>query len=399
MRHYAYTAMDATGKLARGRLAANNAFELEHNLHRLGLDLIAFRLTTARKLPFRNISRHDQALFCFEMEQLLHASVPLLQAFDELQFATENALLRLTIGQLKLAIEGGASLSQALFQHQHCLPGLLVPLIHIGEVTGCLPEVFGHLAATLSWHDEMSKKLHHALLYPTLVLATVFACAVFLLVYLVPQMAAFFKSSGQPLPVHTQVLLTASEHFARHGWHWLLGIMASVASAAWIVARFPAARNYWDRFILRLPVIGALLQKSLMARFARYLALMYQTGIPLLDALKHCRDAVGNLEIASRLDLAIGDIQSGTTMSNSLQKIGIFPPLVVRMLHIGETTGGLDTALNRVSEYYDRDIRHTTETLLRLLEPVLTLLLGGLMGLMMFSILGPIYDAISEIRL
>jgi type IV pilus assembly protein PilC len=399
MHHYAYKAMDATGKLARGRLAASSAIELEHSLKRLGLDLISFRPARNQRAFLGGPNLHDQALFCFQMEQLLHAGVPLLQALDELHGTMDNPVLRLALAHLKLAIEGGQSLSQALSQHEHCFPRLIVNLIHIGEVTGRPPEIFRHLAATLSWHEEIAKKTQRALVYPLFVFVVVFASAAFLLVYLVPQMAVFFKTVGQSLPLHTQLMLAASDHLGHYGWHWLCAFASVIAAATWAIAVFPTAHRVWDGAKLRLPVIGPLLHKSIMARFTRYLALMYQTGLPLIDALEHCRGAAGNLVVASHIEMAIDDIRSGQAMSDSLQQRGIFPPLVIRMLHIGETTGNLDTALNRVSEYYDRDIQHSIETLLKLLEPTLTLLLGGLMALVMLSVLGPIYDAISEIRL
>jgi len=226
----------------------------------------------------------------------------------------------------------------------------------------------------------------------------VLASAAFLLGYLVPQMAMFLKSLGQDLPWQTQALMAFST-WLQHWW-WLCGatVVTSIGSAIVCIRSIPAASLYYDMLKLRLPLVGGILQKAVMARFSRYFALMYRAGIPILDALLSCRSIVGNEAVAQRLDLAYVRISEGEPMSQCFNSLELFPPLVVSMVRIGENTGALDEALLKVCEFYERDVRNSIDSLLKLLEPALTVLLGGLLAALMFTVLGPVYDAMTGMR-
>jgi type IV pilus assembly protein PilC len=216
--------------------------------------------------------------------------------------------------------------------------------------------------------------------------------------YLVPQMVGFLKNMGQEVPLQTQIMIAISN--ALVNWWWLfisLPIVAAIAIAA-LVKSSPTARYRFDFIKLHLPITGEVMQKIIMARFARYFALMYQTGIPILDAIKSCQDIVGNRVVADGLERAWQQINAGESMSESFHNLGLFPPLVVRMIRVGEGTGALDSSLLNISYFYDRDVKDSVEKMLKMIEPALTVVLGGLLAMIMFSVLGPVYDTLSKMK-
>jgi type IV pilus assembly protein PilC len=221
----------------------------------------------------------------------------------------------------------------------------------------------------------------------------------FLMIYLVPQMVTFLGNLGQELPTQTKVLIFISGVFVDFWWLLLaLPIIAAVSVGIGLKqsARF---RYQFDYMMLHMPVTGPILHKIIMARFARYFSLMYETGIPVLDAVKTCQDIVSNKVVADALERAYQQINAGDSMSESFRNAGLFPPLVVRMIKVGENTGALDKSLSNIGYFYDRDVNESIEKMLKLIEPALTVVLGGILAFIMFSVLGPVYDSFSRLKL
>jgi type IV pilus assembly protein PilC len=395
-----YKAVDQNGKPTRGQMEAINDIDLELRLKRMGLDLVTFREASKQPTLFGrpNVSLQDLIMFCFQMEQLTRAGVPILEGLVDLRDSTANPAFREVIGQLVSAVEGGLLLSQAMAQHPRVFSHVFVNLVRAGEQTGKLAEVFENLAATLKWQDELLAQTKRLLAYPMFLLVVVLGATVFLMTYLVPQMVGFLKNMGQEIPLQTKILIAVSG--AMVDWWWIfLGVPILLFLLFRIVVKSsPEARYRFDDLKLRLPVTGEVLQKIIMARFARYFALMYQTGIPILDSIKTCQDIVGNHVIADGLERAYQQINAGDSLSESFHNLGLFPPLVVRMLRVGESTGALDTALLNVSYFYDRDVKDSVEKMLKMLEPTLTVVLGGLLAIIMFSVLSPVYDTLSKMN-
>ena len=226
-----------------------------------------------------------------------------------------------------------------------------------------------------------------------------FGAVAFLMSYLVPQMASFLRNMGQELPLNTKFLIALSNAFVGYWWLFIgVPILMAIALAAIIKAN-PVARYRFDRIKLNLPVTGPIMQKIIMARFARYFALMYQTGIPILDAIKICERIVGNRVVADALSRAHAQISAGDSMSESFRNAGLFPHLVVRMIKVGESTGALDKSLLNISYFYDRDVNESMQKLLKLIEPALTVFLGLILGFIMYSVLGPVYDSFSKLKI
>ena len=396
-----YKAVDQGGHPAQGQLDALNEIDLELRLQRIGLDLITFR--PARKSLFifsRNkVSLQDLVMFCFQLEQLTSAGVPLLEGLADLRDSSSNPYFQTVIGALVSEVEGGKMFSQALAEHPEVFSHVFVSLVRAGEQTGKLPEVFDNLAATLKWQDELISQTKRLLIYPLFVMAVVLGAVVFLMMYLVPQMVSFLRNMGQELPIQTKILIFISQVFVDYWWLILSMPVLLVMAIAIAIKQSPEAHYRFDYVKLNMPVTGVILQKIILARFARYFALMYQTGIPILDAIKTCEEIVANRVVANALNRAHHQINAGDSMSESFQNAGLFPPLVVRMIKVGENTGALDKSLLKVSYFYDRDVNESVQKMLAMLEPALTVVLGAVLAMIMFSVLGPVYDSFSKLKL
>ncbi|HQR60051.1 MAG TPA: type II secretion system F family protein [Methylophilaceae bacterium] len=400
MPYFSYKAVDQAGHPAQGRMDAVNDVDLELRLNRMGLDLISFNLAAQNRGLFsgQKVSLQDLVMFCFQMEQLARAGVPLMEGLTDLHDGTESPGFREVIGALISEVEGGKQFSQALASHPNVFSNVFVSLVRAGEQSGRLPEVFENLASTLKWQDELISQTKRLLAYPVFLLLVVVGAITFLMIYLVPQMVTFLRNMGQELPLETKILIVVSEFFVNYWW-LIFSLPALVVLGLGIAIRYSAAARYRYDFVkLHLPVTGSFLQKIILARFARYFALMYQAGIPILDAIKTCQDIAGNRVVADALDRVYQQINAGDSMSESFHNAGLFPPLVVRMIRVGENTGVLDKSLLNISYFYDRDVKESVEKMLKMLEPALTVILGALLAMIMFAVLGPVYDSMTKFK-
>jgi type IV pilus assembly protein PilC len=401
MPSFNYKAIDQLGRPAMGQIDALNEVDLEIRLERMGLDLITYRAAAKSTSLFnRNkVTNQDLVMFCFQIEQLSSAGVPLLECLNDLREGSNNPYFQKVLGAVSAEVEGGKMLSQALAEHPNVFSEVFVSLVNAGEQTGQLPVVFNNLFNTIRWQDELMSQAKKLLAYPAFVAVVVFGAVAFLMSYLVPQMASFLRNMGQELPLNTKILIALSNGFVDYWWLIIgLPILIVIGLAAVIQAN-PIARYRFDRFKLNFPYTGPILHKIIMARFARYFALMYQTGIPILDAIKICEKIVGNRVVADALTRVHAQISAGESMSESFRNAGLFPQLVVRMVKVGESTGALDKSLLNVSYFYDRDVNDSMQHLLKMIEPALTVLLGLILGFIMYSVLGPVYDSFSKLKI
>ncbi len=389
------------GKSARGLMEAVNEVELELRLQHMGLDLVGFKLATRHQglLRRRSVSVQDLFMFCLQLEQLTRAGVPLLDALMDLRDSTMHPHLHEVITALVSEMEGGKQLSGALASHPDVFNPVFVNLVHAGEQSGRLPQVFDNLAATLKWQDELMSQAGRLLAYPAFVLTVVMSTFSFLMWYLVPQMVSFLRNLGQQLPLETRILIALSNAFVHYWWLFLSLPLVILLVIYFAIKHSPQASYHYDYVKLHFPIVGKILQKIIMARIARYFALMYQSGIPILNAIKTCQDIASNRLVADALENARQRINAGASLSDSFQQAGLFPPLLVRMIRVGETTGTLEESLLNISYFYDRDVKDSVEKMLRMLEPALTVLLGLLLAMIMFSVLGPVYDALGKLKL
>lgn len=396
---YAYKAMNTHGRTVLGRLEAINLIDLEMRLKRMDLDFI--NGDTVRQGGLMNragISRPELINFCFHLEQLARAGVPLIESLTDLRDTIENPRFREIIAGMVESIEGGKTLSQALAEHPQTFDEVMVSLIRAGEETGALPQVLNNLLESLKWQDELAAHTKKLIMYPAFLGTVVVAITLFMMIYLVPKMAGFIRNMGQEMPMQTRILIATSDFFVNY-WYVVLGLPLILAVVVvFLVRTSHAARYRFDDVKLRLPYIGSILRKIILSRFASVFAMMYSSGITILDSIKATEDVVGNLVIREGLEKVGGLIAEGQNVTVAFQNAGIFPPLVLRMLRVGENTGALDTALTNVSYFYNRDVRESIEKVQSMIEPVMTVTIGLILGWIMMAVLGPIYDIITKMK-
>jgi len=396
---FAYRAVDSEGRISSGNLDAVNAIDLELRLKRLGLDLVTFdsvQRSTARRT--RRVTRTELIAFCFHLSQLLKAGVNIIEALTDLRDTVDNPGFRQVIAALLEDIEGGLKLSEAMGNHSYCFDTVFVALVRAGEQSGQLTEVLDQLADNLKWQDEISAQARKALVYPSIVFTVIIAVIFVLMIFLVPQLASAFKSMVPKLPRETAVMVAISSVFVRW-WYLLIGVPAAAAIGAIAFARTnEGAQRALDALSLKLPVLGMIRQKIILARFSTYFAMLYRSGISVLDCIQICEKIVGNRVMEEGLQRVGRSISEGQGISQAFIATKLFPPLVLRMLRVGESTGGLDVALLNVSYFYNRQVREGIDRLQAMLGPATTIVLGLLIVGILYSIFLPIYDVIAKIK-
>ncbi len=397
---YLYKAVDGEGKLIRGQMDAANDSDLEQRIEKLGLELIEAKPKATRQITLfkGSVRRPDLITFCFHMEQLTRAGVPLLEGLTDLRDSLDKPRFREVVANVLDSVEGGKMLSEALAMHPAVFDSLFVSLIKAGEQSGRLPEIFARLTASLKWQDEITAQAKKAVMYPAFVGLVVTGVLFFMMIYLVPKLTSFITDMGQELPLQTRALIATSEIFTQY-WYLILATPVLLVIGIKVTAkRNPRVRYRLDGIKLRLWVVGPIIKKIILARFASFLGLLYNSGISMLQALRICQDIADNVVIAQGIEQASRQIGEGQTITGSFQNTGLFPPLVIRMFKVGETTGALDTALENVSYFFDRDVKDSIGRLQTMIEPVLTLIMGLLMGWIMIAVLGPLYDTMTKIK-
>ena len=397
---FTYKAIDAGGKSVVGRIDAVNLFDLEQRLARMELDLVAGApaSTASRLLGGGKVTRQELINFCFHLEQLTTSGVPLVEGLADLRDSVENPRFREVVGGLIESIQGGQSLSQSLADYPSVFGRVFVSLVRSGEQTGRLSDVLKSLTETLKWEDELAAQTRKLAMYPAFVGGIVLIVVLFLMIYLVPQMTGFIRNMGQDVPLQTRILIAVSNFFVSYWWAVLAAPFAFWAGLKVAIKTNPGVEYAVDHYKISMPLLGPILKKIVLSRFASSFAMMYASGITVLDAIRSCEEIVGNRPLERALRRAGQQIAEGKNLTVAFQDAGLFPPLVIRMMRIGEATGKLDTALVNVSYFYNREVRESIGKVQAMIEPALTVVLGAILGWVMLSVLGPVYDAISKMK-
>ncbi|MDO8958596.1 MAG: type II secretion system F family protein [Rhodocyclaceae bacterium] len=390
--------MDARGRTIFGRMDAVNPVDLEMRLKRMELDFINGGPVKPGRWGGMQINRRELITFCFHLEQLSSAGVPIIESLTDLRDSLDNPRFREVLAGLIESVEGGKTLSQAMDEHPQVFDSVFISLIRAGEETGKLTEVLKNLGETLKWQDELAAQTKKLVMYPAFMGTVVLGVTLFMMLYLVPKMVGFIKNMGQELPLHTQILIATSNFFVNY-WYLAIGLPIVIASAIAVAVKTnPRARHRYDAALLGLPWIGEILNKIILSRFAGVFAMMYASGISILDSIRTTQGIVGNVVIQEGLQRVEEMIGEGQNVTVAFQNVGLFPPLVIRMLKVGENTGSLDTALANVSYFYNRDVRESIARVQALIEPAMTIVVGLILGWVMLSVLGPIYDTITKLK-
>ncbi|MFH0935198.1 MAG: type II secretion system F family protein, partial [Pseudomonadota bacterium] len=332
---FSYKAIDGRGKSLMGQIEAINLIDLELRLQRMGLDLIVGGPARRRASMFKGaIGRPELINFCFHLEQLTGSGVPIIEALIDLRDSVENPRFREVLSGLTESIQGGMGLSAAMSDYPDVFPKVFASLIRAGEETGRMSQVLKNLADNLRWEDELIAQTKKLMIYPAFVGSIVFGVTMFLMIYLVPQMIGFIKSTGQAIPLNTRMLIATSGFFIDYWWAVLLLPVVIFAGIKFAIARDPTFRYKFDNLKLRTPYLGPILHKIILSRFASIFAMMYSAGITILDCIKTAEEIAGNLVVVEALQRAGQQIAEGKNVSNAFQDVGLFPPLVIRMLRV-----------------------------------------------------------------
>jgi type IV pilus assembly protein PilC len=395
-----YKAMDERGKVANGRMEAVNEADLETRLRRMGLDLINFTAAKTKSTGVaRKVPRREIISFCLQLEQLISSGVPLLEGLQDLRDSCEDRKLRDIVAGMVEFIEGGSTLSASMEHYPQIFDNVFVNLVRAGEFSGQMSIVLKTLTENLKWQDEQAAQMKKLLMYPLFVGTVVMLVVIFLMTYLVPQLTSFIVMMGQELPLHTRILIGLSDFMVGY-WYVVMGLPAILFIIFMAVLGSSSALQYTvDDLKLKVWLLGPIYKKMLLSRFANYFALMYRSGITVLECIRICEGLVGNKAIEAAAHRAGRQIGDGASISAGFEYTGLFPPLVLRMLRVGESTGGLDDALLNISYFYDRDVSESIEKVQALIGPAMTVVLGAILGWVIVSVLGPIYDMITQVNI
>ena len=361
--------------------------------HRWGVDDVG----AGGRLTLRARVRPRDLVVCTrQFSSMISAGLPLTQTLDILSRQGANPALRDVIREALYDVEAGNTLSQALGRHPAVFTDLYVNMVAAGESGSRLDEVLGRLATFVEKTDRVHRKVKSALIYPTIVLAVAVLVIATLLLFVIPTFETVFDSYGALLPLPTRAVIAFSR--AVQSWWWaMLGAtgVAVVLFRRWAAGR---GRPHVDRFLLRLPVFGSLLRRAAVSRFTRTLSTMLSSGVPILDGLQVTARTAGNVVVHDAVLESRDAIAGGDSIAAPLEATGVFPPMVTRMIHVGEETGDLDGMLSRIADFYDDEVDVAVEGVLRILEPALIVVLGGLVGGMIVAMYLPIFDLVNAIQ-
>ena len=396
---FKYKAIDASGKFITGSLDAGNANDLELRLEKMDMDLVTFKQKDPGADLFgRNkIGRRDLINFSFYLEQLTRAGVPILEGLSDLRDGEENPTFRDIITGLIEAIEGGNSFSQALAMYPRIFDDVFISLIRVGERSGRMSHVLVDITETLKWQDELLAKARKIMTYPAVIGTLVLSVVMFMMIFVVPDIMDAIVGLGGEIPIETRALMATSEFLAGY---WYLVIAAPFViffTLKYFYSTSSKARFRLDGLMLKLPVIGPVNEKIKISRFTRYFSLMFASGITVLDAINLSKGVLSNTVLEDGIERAWQQISEGSSISEAFKNIGIFPPLVVRMLRVGESSGQMDKSLDNVSYFFDRDINDSIEKMEPVLQTGMMATIGIIVMWLALSVLGPIYDTISAI--
>lgn len=396
---FGYRAVDEEGRISSGSLDASNPIDLELRLRRLGLDLVTFEsVKKSAAARSRSVTRQELITFCFHLSQLLKAGVNIIEALTDLRDTVDNPGLRQVVAGIIEDIEGGLKLSEAMASHPYIFDAVFVALVRAGEQSGQLNEVLDELSENIKWQDEIAGQAKRALIYPAIVFVVIAGVIFVLLTVLVPQLAVTFKTLVPKLPRETELLIGLSNIFVKY-WYLIIGVPLATGIGLFIAVRSnDQLQARMDALSIRLPVLGPIRFKIMLARFSTFFAMLYRSGISVLDCIQICERIMGNRLMEQALQHVGRSISEGQGISQAFTTTKLFPPLVLRMLRVGESTGGLDVALLNVSYFYNREVREGITKMQALIGPATTIVLGGLIVAVLYTIFLPLYDVIGRIK-
>jgi type IV pilus assembly protein PilC len=382
---------DRKGNRVKGRGLAKDEMEMRADLRRQGIAATKIRKERQFFKGEGKVAAEDIAVFARQLATMLTAGIPMVQAFEIIGVGHDKPAMQKLVLAIKSDIETGNSLHQSLAKHPLYFDDLFVNLVEAGEHAGALETVLDKIATYKEKTEALKKKIKKALFYPAAVLAVAVIVTVILLLFVIPQFESLFKGFGADLPAFTQFVIDLSRWMQDNGWILLGILVAAVVAFTYFYKRSRPMRQLLDRTSLQIPVIGPILKKAAIARFARTLATMFAAGVPLVEAMKSVAGATGNIVYQDAVMKMRDEIATGLRMQRAMENTGLFPNMVVQMIAVGEESGSLDEMASKVADFYEADVDAAVDALSSLLEPLIMVILGVLVGGLVVAMYLPIF--------
>ena len=402
---FTYKVRDKSGKLVEGQLEAENAQLVVSKLRSMGYVPIEIEQQGANnlgrdlKIPFFSdrIKLKDVSVFSRQFATMINSGLSMLRSLYILAEQTESKPLAAIVNQVRLDVERGSSLSAALAKHPKAFNRLYVAMVRAGEAGGVLDSVLQRLATTIEKQVELRRKVKSAMTYPAVVSLLVLLLVTAMLLFVIPMFQGIYGQLGGKLPVPTQILINISS-VVRNWWWIVFGveIAAVFAFRKWIASE--EGRKRWDMIKLKMPVFGGLAKKTALARFGRTLSALVRSGVPILESLDIVQETSGNWVVSDAVRDTAQQVKRGEPLSRRLEEHDVFPPMVVQMMAVGEETGALDEMLDKIADFYDQEVEATVNALTSLIEPILIVIMGVVIGGMIIALYLPMFDVINLIK-
>ncbi|QJR34256.1 type II secretion system F family protein [Gemmatimonas groenlandica] len=395
---FTYTARGTNGELKSATIDAPSRDDAVAQLRRQRLTII--KVDESRSTPKKtggSIGMRDIVIFTRQFSTMINAGLPLVQALDILARQSENKALAAVVREVVFDVESGNTVADAMRKHPKAFSDLYTNMVAAGEAGGILDTILNRLAIFMEKNDALVRKVKGAMIYPTVILCVAGLCVVILLWKVIPVFSSMFDSVGMELPLPTKVVIGLSHFLTTYWW----GILISGAGAAFFTKRFyatPGGQLVIDKALLKVPVLGDVLRKSAVSRFTRTLGTLISSGVSILDGLEITARTSGNRVVQDAIMGSRASIAGGDTIAGPLQKSEVFPPMVISMIAVGEQTGGLDEMLSKIADFYDDEVDAAVSALLSLLEPVMIVFLGVVVGGMIVAMYLPIFDMVNAVK-
>jgi type IV pilus assembly protein PilC len=388
---YQWEGMDKKGVRIKGRSVAASEQALKNELRRQGVVATRIRKQSQAFKSGGRVKAEDIAIFSRQLATMLGAGIPLVQAFEIIGAGHEKPAMQKLVLDIKSDVEGGTSLHEALAKHPLYFDDLFVNLVEAGEQAGALEGLLDKVATYKEKSEAVKKKVKKALFYPAAVLVVAVIVTVILLIFVIPQFEELFKGFGADLPAFTQIVINLSRFVQNEG----VFLAIVVAAAFWLFFYFKKRsrkmRQFLDRMSLKMPIIGPILNKAAIARYARTLSTMFAAGVPLVEALESVAGACGNIVFEDAVLKMRDEVATGQRLQRAMENTGIFPNMVVQMIAVGEESGSLDAMAGKVATFYEEDVDAAVDSMSSLLEPLIMLILGVLVGGLVIAMYLPIF--------
>ena len=394
---FTYTARTAAGELRTATVEAATAQDVVAQLRRQRMTVVKVDENAKPKKIKGGIKMRDIVIFTRQFSTMINAGLPLVQALDILAKQTENKVLATTTRDIVFDVESGHTVADALGKHPKAFSELYVNMVAAGEAGGILDTILMRLATFMEKNDALVRKVKGAMIYPAVIMSVAAIAISVLLIFVIPVFENMFSGVGMALPFPTRVVIGASDFLRGYWW----AVAGSIGLGVWLFRRYYATSGgklNIDRMLLRFPVLGDVLRKSAVSRFTRTLGTLISSGVSILDGLEITAKTAGNRVIQDAIMQSRASIAGGDTIAAPLQKSAVFPPMVISMIAVGEQTGGPDEMLSKIADFYDEEVDAAVSGLLSLLEPIMIVFLGVIVGGMVVAMYLPIFDMINAVQ-